>query len=116
MSSILMSSGEGGSLGVGLLLKIKFNHKIKTSISTPYQRLQIAGCCFSCGFAGKEGQEPPVESDYLLSSREGCLVQGRSCTSRQGCISCGILVSGIRARGVSSEHMENMEIFSCSPT
>ena len=34
----------------------------------------------------------------------------------QGCISCGILVSGIRARGVSSEHMENMEMFSCSPT
>ena len=36
--------------------------------------------------------------------------------TRQGCISCGILVSGIRARGVSSEHMENMEMFSCSPT
>ena len=35
---------------------------------------------------------------------------------RQGCISCGILVSGIRARGVSSELMENMEMFSCSPT
>ena len=34
----------------------------------------------------------------------------------QGCISCGILVSGIRARGVSSEHMENMEMFSFSPT
>ena len=34
----------------------------------------------------------------------------------QGCISCGILVSGIRACGVSSEHMENMEMFSCSPT
>ena len=34
----------------------------------------------------------------------------------QGCISCGILVSGIRARGVSWEHMENMEMFSCSPT
>ena len=34
----------------------------------------------------------------------------------QGCISCGILVSGIRARGVSSEHMENMEMVSCSPT
>ena len=33
-----------------------------------------------------------------------------------GCISCGILVSGIGARGVSSEHMENMEMFSCSPT
>ena len=36
--------------------------------------------------------------------------------TQQGCISCGILVSGIRARGVSSEHMENMEMFSCSPT
>ena len=33
----------------------------------------------------------------------------------QGCMNCGILVSGIRARGVSSEHMENMEMFSCSP-
>ena len=35
---------------------------------------------------------------------------------KQGCISCGILLFGIRARGVSSEHMENMEMFSCSPT
>ena len=35
---------------------------------------------------------------------------------KQGCISCGILVSGIRARGVSLEHMENMEMFSCFPT
>ena len=34
----------------------------------------------------------------------------------QGVISCGILVSGIGARGLSSEHMENMEMFSCSPT
>ena len=34
----------------------------------------------------------------------------------QGCINCGILLSGIQARGVSSEHMENMEMFSCSPT
>ena len=33
----------------------------------------------------------------------------------QGRINCGILISGIRARGVSSEHMENMEMFSCSP-
>ena len=35
---------------------------------------------------------------------------------RQGCISCGVLLSGTGARGVSSEHMENMEMFSCSPT
>ena len=34
----------------------------------------------------------------------------------QGCISCGILLPGTWARGVSSEHMENMEMFSCSPT
>ena len=34
----------------------------------------------------------------------------------QGCINCGILLSRIRARGVSSEHMENMEMFSSSPT
>ena len=42
-------------------------------------------------------------------------VDGRT-EYKQGCISCGILVSGIGARGVSSEHMENMEMFSCSPT
>ena len=41
---------------------------------------------------------------------------GKEGGCHQGCISCGILVSGIRARGVSSEHMENMEMFSCSPT
>merc|ERR1712012_726350 len=29
-----------------------------------------------------------------------------------GCISCGILLSGTGARGVSSEHMENVEMFS----
>ena len=33
-------------------------------------------------------------------------------TGRQGCINCGILVSGIRACGVSLEHMENIEMFS----
>ena len=42
--------------------------------------------------------------------------QVSDCPYDRGCISCGILVSGIRARGVSSEHMENMEMFSCSPT
>ena len=33
---------------------------------------------------------------------------------KQGCINCAILPSGMGARGVSSEHMENMEMFSCS--
>ena len=44
------------------------------------------------------------------------LPSGNNHSLDQGCISCGILVSGIGARGVSSEHMENMEMFSCSPT
>ena len=42
------------------------------------------------------------------------LLHFSSLPQTQGCISCGILVSGIRAREVSSEHMENMELFSCS--
>ena len=35
---------------------------------------------------------------------------------RQGCIICFILPSGMGARGVSLEHMENMKMFSCSST
>ena len=34
----------------------------------------------------------------------------------QGCIICSFLPSGMGAREVSSEHVENMEMFSCSPT
>ena len=34
----------------------------------------------------------------------------------QGCMICSILPSGMGARGVSSEHVEDMEMFSCSPT
>ena len=34
----------------------------------------------------------------------------------QGCIIRSILPSGMGARGVSSEHVDNMEMFSCSPT
>ena len=36
-----------------------------------------------------------------------------NCT--QGCIICSILPSGMGARGVNSEHVEKMEMFSCSP-
>ena len=39
-----------------------------------------------------------------------------SSTRRQGCINCAILPSRMGARGVSSEHVENMEMVSCSPT
>ena len=34
----------------------------------------------------------------------------------QGCIICSILPSGMGARGVSSEQVANMEMFSSSPT
>ena len=34
----------------------------------------------------------------------------------QGCIICSIIPSGMGAREVNSEHVENMEMFSCSPT
>ena len=49
-----------------------------------------------------------LNSKYIFSSIFVCWPQG--------CISCGILLSGIGARGVTSEHMENMEMFSCSPS
>ena len=53
-----------------------------------------------------------IIAEHLMDTSQGYMIGGPG----QGCISCGILVSGIRARGVSSEHMENMEMFSCSPT
>ena len=34
----------------------------------------------------------------------------------QGCIICSILPSGMGARGLSLEHVENIEMFFCSPT
>ena len=59
------------------------------------------------------------DEDNMLHSSSSSLSymeQYKDYGDNQGCINCGILVSGIRARGVSSEHKENMEMFSCSPT
>ena len=53
-----------------------------------------------------------IIAEHLMDTSQGYMIGGPG----QGCISYGILVSGIRARGVSSVHMENMEMFSCSPT
>ena len=53
-----------------------------------------------------------IIAEHLMDTSQGYMIGGPG----QGCISCGILVSGIRARGVSSEHIENMEMISCSPT
>ena len=60
--------------------------------------------------------DPNSSLNYSLVHTNKMAVQLSHTYYDQGCISCGILVSGIRARGVSSEHMENMEMFSCSPT
>ena len=49
-----------------------------------------------------------IIAEHLMDTSQGYMIGGPG----QGCISCGILVSGIRARGVSSEHIENMEMFS----
>ena len=60
--------------------------------------------------------------NYLIPVPDRTKVSRMRCKSMrmrnvdQGCISCGILLSGTGARGISSEHMENMEMFSCSPT
>ena len=63
--------------------------------------------------------------DVVIETAKSAVLKNISLTNKknalnamadQGCINCGILVSGIRARGVTSEHMENMEMFSCSPT
>ena len=59
---------------------------------------------------------PRSESDRTPGS--GCS-GGRNLRRQcrcQGCIIRSILPSGMGARGVSSEHVENMEMFSCSPT
>ena len=54
----------------------------------------------------------------MLKSFKGnrLIRQNHSKLHIQGCINCAILLSGIGARGVSSEHVENMEMLSCSPT
>ena len=44
------------------------------------------------------------------------LLARKNIHNKQGCIIRSILPSGMGARGVSSEHVENMEMFSCSPT
>ena len=44
------------------------------------------------------------------------LITNGTPTTTQGCINCAILPSGMGTRGVSSEHVENKEMFSCSPT
>ena len=55
-----------------------------------------------------------TQNSILSFLSDPSLIIGYAC--QQGCISCGILLSGTWARGVSSEHMENMDMFSCSPT
>ena len=53
----------------------------------------------------------PNVSDVILLLGQGTFRD----LVRQGCINRSILPSGMGARGVSSEHVENMEMFSVSP-
>ena len=52
----------------------------------------------------------------MVAFMQGGIGQIVSVDISQGCIICAILPSGMGVRGVSSEHVENMEMFSCSPT
>ena len=71
-----------------------------------------------CINTGKHKTSVNIKSNQTEQKRTELLLPGLPLVmhNAQGCINCGIPVSGIRARGVSSEHMENMEMFSCSPT
>ena len=57
----------------------------------------------------------PLEASFAIGRRR-LIFSSFWQLLNQGYISCGILVYGMQARGVSSEHMENMEMFFCSPT
>ena len=72
---------------------------------------------FQPGMEGPRSSATVPKEERILS-KEGLedKEERDSHAPEQGCISCGILLSGTGARGVSSEHMENMEMFSCSPT
>ena len=52
---------------------------------------------------------------FCISVEQTTFTQHQSASSDQGCINRSILPSGMGARGVSSEHLENMEMFSGSP-
>ena len=66
-----------------------------------WQIIQLGNSCF----------EPKPR---CILGRQAPAVEPDICN--QGCIICSILPSGMGARGVSLEHVENMEMFSCSPT
>ena len=65
------------------------------------------------------GHDPCLQLPATLRSQSGDQLTEPTTTCNnnnikhnQGCINCAILLSGIGARGVSSEHMENVEMFS----
>merc|ERR1712012_738550 len=68
---------------------------------------EYARVCQSMPKYARVGKSMPEYARVCQSMPE----YARVCQS-QGCISCGILLSGTGARGVSSEHMENVEMFS----
>ena len=74
---------------------------------------QVVFCCFclDCPFSSA-GEKLSVFNSWIDVNLSAVSPPH----SKQGCINCAILLSGVGAHGVSSEHMENMEMFSWSPT
>ena len=99
-----------------------WSHKAHCVLISP--SLVNASHCVVSDAAIRMGSIVPLSLNIRLPFHESCFHIHQWSSQRseygiignQGCISCGILLSGTGARGVSSEHMENMEMFSCSPT
>ena len=98
-------------LNLNLTLHQCIHQYLKSILVSKGQIIQVASL-YSCYML-----LPYLTMTWSVLVGKGQIIQGRQwVTDMQGCINCAILLSGIGARGVSSEHMENMEMFSCSPT
>ena len=67
---------------------------------------------------GHLGFSQNIDKNLLISSQPNVTLRYLyfEVNVSQGFIIRSILPSGMGARGVSSVHVENMEMFSCSPT
>ena len=89
--------------------KFDWQSKREKNVIWILKSVQNSYCGFWTFYRFFFGHFPKKNATYV-SETEGEKVKG------QGCINCAILLFRMGARGVSSEHVENMEMFSCSPT
>ena len=88
--------------------------KVMSMVEKSEKRISVGKrivSAFTCRICGKEGMDTDIKRHIESAHMEGLSIPCNFC-DKQGCISCGILLSGTGARGVSSEHMENVEMFS----